>query len=170
MREKTKELCRTALGAAVLCLISPWSLYLGALPITLSFFAILLISWLFEPKTAVFATLIYVALGGVGLPVFAGFLGGFQVIAGPTGGFILCYPLVALICSKFGTGVAKKLVFGIASAIFIYLIGLAWLSITTDTDYFLSLSALSPILAVFDLVKILAAAFLSGEIKKRLKF
>lgn len=169
MREKTKELCRAALGASVLCLFSPWSLYLGALPITLSFFAILLISWIFKPKTALFATLIYVALGAAGVPVFAGFVGGFQVIVGPTGGFILSYPIVALICSKFGTNMAKKLIFGFVSTTITYLIGFAWLSITTDTSFVLLLFSSSIFLAVFDLVKIFAAALFSTEIKKRLR-
>ena len=109
MREKTKKLCYVALAAAVLCVLSPWAIYLMAIPITFSFLAILLISWIFEPKIAFCATLLYVAIGAVGVPVFAGFVGGFQVLAGPTGGFIISYPIISLICSKFGTQVNPTL-------------------------------------------------------------
>ena len=169
MREKTKKLCYVALAAAVLCVLSPWAIYLMAIPITFSFLAILLISWIFEPKIAFCATLLYVAIGAVGVPVFAGFVGGFQVLAGPTGGFIISYPIISLICSKFGTSTPKKLVFGVLSAILSYLIGFGWLSFTTETSFLATFATLSYIFIIFDLLKIFAAAFLSREIKKRLK-
>ena len=169
MREKTKKLCYVALAAAVLCVLSPWAVYLAAVPITLSCLAVLLISWIFEPKTAFCATLIYVALGAVGVPVFAGFVGGFQVLAGPTGGFILSYPIVSVICSKLGTSTAKKLIFGALSAILTYLIGFGWFSITTGTSFIATVATFSYLFIIFDLIKIFAAAFLSGEIKKRLR-
>lgn len=167
MREKTKELCYVALSAAVLCVFSPWSVYIGGIPITLSFFAILLISWLFKPRIALGATLVYVALGAVGVPVFAGFVGGFQVIVGPTGGFIMSYPLVALIASKFGTTTAKKIIFGILCAILSYILGFSWLSFTTDSNFLVAAGMFSIIFAICDLIKILTAATLSEEIKRR---
>ena len=169
MREKTKKLCYIALAAAVLAVLSPWAIYITAVPITFSFLAVLLISWLFEPKVAFCATLVYVALGAVGVPIFAGFVGGFQVLAGPTGGFIMSYPIISLLSSRFGTNMTKKLVFGVLSAILTYLIGFGWLSITTETDFVAAFFSLSYLFVIFDLVKIVAAAFLSGEIKKRLR-
>lgn len=169
MREKTKKLCYVALAAAVLCVLSPWAIYLMAIPITFSFLAILLISWVFEPKVAFCATLIYVAIGAVGVPVFAGFVGGFQVLAGPTGGFIVSYPIIVLICAKFGTSFPKKLIFGALSAILTHFMGFGWLSLTTETSFVAAFATFSFLFIIFDLVKIFAAAFLSNEIKKRLK-
>lgn len=175
MREKTKKICYVALAAAVLCVLSPWAIYATAVPITLSFLAVLLISWLFEPRVAFCATLIYVALGAVGVPVFAGFAGGFQVIAGPTGGFILSYPITALICSTFGTTTVKKLIFGAVSAILSYIMGIGWMSFTTSGGTegfgasFCTLSYLIVIFILVDLAKIIVAMIFSSEIKKRIK-
>ena len=170
MREKTKMLCYVALAAAVLSVLSPWAIYITAIPITFSFLAVLLISWLFEPKTAFCATIVYVALGAVGVPIFAGFTGGFQALVGPTGGFIMSYPIISLICSKLGTSTAKKLIFGILSAILSYIIGFGWLSLTTETNFIAALLSFSYLFVIFDLIKIFAAAILSNEIKKRLRF
>ena len=168
MREKTKELCHVALAAAILCLLSPWSFYVANVPITLSLFAILLISWIFKPRVALSSTLIYIALGAVGVPIFAGFAGGFQVLVGPTGGFIWTYPIIALLCSKFGTSAPKKVFCGFFSTIFSYFIGVLWLSFTTKSEFLLSLVIFPPIFIIFDAIKIFAALSLSREIGKRI--
>ena len=63
----------------------------------------------------------------------------------------------------------KKLIFGVLSAILTYLIGIGWLSLTTEVDFVAALLSFSYIFVIFDVVKIFAAAVLSGEIKKRLR-
>lgn len=169
MRNKTRELCQVALAAALLCLISPWSVYIGGVPITLSFFVILLVSRVFKPSVAVMSTAVYVALGAVGVPVFAGFVGGFQALIGPTGGFIVCYPLVALANSTIGKTTVKRLAVGVASAILMYIVGFLWMSFTTDADFLAIFSLFAPIYLAFDLVKIFFASYLGDKIKNRLR-
>lgn len=64
-------------------------------PFTLQVFSILLIAN-FRKWEGVFASVLYVGLGAVGLPVFASFSGGLGHIAGPTGGYILGFPLAVI--------------------------------------------------------------------------
>ena len=169
MRERLGVMCRAALAAAVISVLSPWSLSLAGLPITLSLFAVLLISELFPLKISLPAVLVYVALGAVGVPVFAGFVGGFQVLVGPTGGFIMAYPLMVLVISKFGGTMIKNCIFGSVATILCYIIGILWYFFTTRDRFSLAILWYVVSCSAFDLIKIISAATLAEAIRPRLK-
>src|SRR5213075_777514 len=67
-------------------------------PLTLQNFGVLMVALLLGPNRALAAMALYLAEGAAGLPVFnpAG-PGGLSQLLGPTGGFLLAYPLVATI-------------------------------------------------------------------------
>ena len=44
------------------------------------------------------ATLVYVLLGAIGLPIFANFSGGISSIVGVTGGYIWAWPIMTWLC------------------------------------------------------------------------
>ena len=67
------------------------------MPINLATFAIFMAAGLLGHKYGTISMIVYVLLGAAGVPVFAGFSGGFGVIAGPTGGYIIGYILTAFI-------------------------------------------------------------------------
>lgn len=48
-----------------------------------------------RPRWALAAVAVYLLLGAVGLPVFAGGAGGLGPLLGPTGGYLVSYPLAA---------------------------------------------------------------------------
>lgn len=169
MRTKVKTMCYIALAAAILCAVSPWSMPVGGVPLTLSLLAVLLVSELLPLRVSLCATLVYVALGAVGIPVFAGFVGGFHVIIGPTGGFIFSYPLVALVVSKFGGSFGKNCVYGFVSAILCYFVGSLWLSFTTKAEFLPTLCAVTASCAVFDIIKAVLSAVLAEAIKPKLQ-
>src|ERR1035438_5999432 len=77
-------------------------LYFTPVPLSLAPFAVLLLGLLLSPRLA-FATLAaYLAEGALGLPVFAPsplFAGGLGHLLGPTGGYLLAYPLAAPLIS-----------------------------------------------------------------------
>lgn len=168
MRAKIKYMCYVALAAAILCVLAPWSIPIGGLPLTLSLFAVLLISYILPLRVSLGAVLVYIALGAVGMPVFAGFVSGFQAIVGPTGGFILAYPLVAIVASKLGGGLKKNCAFGVISTILCYFIGSLWLSFTTDAEFLPSLGAVAVSYGIFDMIKAVSASLLAEAIKPRL--
>ncbi len=58
---------------------------------------ILILSVLLGPKRAVLSVIGFLAQGAAGLPVFSGSIGGIAVLFGPTGGYLLGYPLAALL-------------------------------------------------------------------------
>ena len=86
------------LTTSLICVIAPIPILLPTgVPTTLQTFIITLTAIILGAKPAFTATLIYVLLGAFGLPVFSNFTGGWQSITGPTGGFILSFPIMAYI-------------------------------------------------------------------------
>jgi len=75
-------------------------LWFTPVPLTLQPLAVLCVGLFLGPTTAFFAMLAYLAEGAVGLPVFAPNalgLSGVLQLAGPTGGYLMSYPLVAFL-------------------------------------------------------------------------
>lgn len=96
---RLRRLTMTAAAGAVLAVLAPWAVPLGAVPVTLCTLVIYVMACALDWKSCTAAVAVYVLLGMAGLPVFSGFAGGVGCLAGPTGGFILGYPVMALVCS-----------------------------------------------------------------------
>lgn len=107
MQKKRIDLQKLSLAAlltGVLILSSYIFLPVGDGRITLQFLAVLLIGRLLPLKHIAISITAYLALGGLGVPVFAGFGAGIGVLFGPTGGFLWsflpCALLFRLLCHK----------------------------------------------------------------------
>jgi biotin transport system substrate-specific component len=90
-----------ALIAAFAALISA-SAYVGAIPvgsagvpITLQTLTVMLAGCILGPVRGFSAVTLYLALGAVGLPVFAEHSSGIGVFTGPSGGYLLSFPIAA---------------------------------------------------------------------------
>ena len=99
-RQNLKRLTVTAIMAAAACILSPLSIPLpiSLVPISARTLVFYLFSYLLRARDCVVACLVYMLLGIAGLPVFSGFHSGIAVFAGPTGGYLVGYLLVCLIC------------------------------------------------------------------------
>lgn len=73
---------------------------IGTVPFSLLTIGVGLIASLLKPKEATLAGGIYLLLGALGLPVFAGFSSGFHVLIGPTGGYLWGIPLYLMTTSS----------------------------------------------------------------------
>ena len=95
---KTKDLVICSLFAAMTAVLAQISIpFPGGVPLTLQLLSISLCGVLLGARKGFISILVYIILGAIGLPVYANFSGGFQNIVGPTGGFLLTFPVVALI-------------------------------------------------------------------------
>ena len=97
----TYQMAVTALMAAALCVLGPLSVPIGAIPISLSNFVICLTAWLLGPKFGTLSVAVYLLIGLVGVPVFSGYGAGLAKLAGPTGGYLVGYLLLAFIGGLF---------------------------------------------------------------------
>ena len=164
---QNKELTRIALFAALTALLAQIIIPLpGAVPISLGTLGVMLCGSLLPPRWAFTAQLCYLLLGTVGLPVFSGFGGGPGWLLGPTGGYLLAYPLMALV---IGLLVWNRSILPLRTAflsglLVCYLLGTGWLMLSTrcGLSHALAVGVLPFLLP--DLLKALLAAALSKKI------
>lgn len=93
------SLVQIVLFAAVLAVLSqisiptPWGI-----PITLQTFAVALSAYVLGWKRSIISIVVYLALGAVGIPVFANFTGGISKLIGITGGYLWGFLFIATLC------------------------------------------------------------------------
>lgn len=92
--------------AALLAVLSQISIPLPTgIPVTLQTFAVALCGFALGPGLGAAAVGVYLALGAVGVPVFAGFSGGIGSFVGMTGGYLWAFLPMAFLC---GLGARQK--------------------------------------------------------------
>ena len=131
---RTKQMVLIALMTAVTCVLGPLSIPLpfSPVPISLTNFAIFLAIFVLGMKSGTISFIIYLLLGAIGVPVFSSFRGGFQVLAGPTGGYLIGFIFLALIMGFALEHFDRKLVPTIIGMIIgmavCYAFGTVWLA------------------------------------------
>lgn len=131
---RTKQMVLIALMTAVTCVLGPLSIPLpfSPVPISLTNFAIFLAIFILGMKNGTISFIIYLLLGAVGVPVFSSFRGGLQVLAGPTGGYLIGFIFLALIMGFALDHFDRKLVPTIIGMIIgmavCYAFGTVWLA------------------------------------------
>lgn len=171
-KEQLQYYTITALFAALLCLLAPLSIPLGTVvPISLATFVIYLLSGILEPKYSVISVLIYILLGAIGLPVFAGYNGGFQNVIGVTGGYIIGYIPLALIVSFTYKLIPKKWFLPISmiiGTVVLYTLGTIWFIVQTKSSLASALTTCVIPFIVGDLIKIVASSAIVFLVKDRI--
>lgn len=160
---KLRRVVITALLAAFLCILAPVSIPIGAVPVSLGTFCVCLLALLADRRCALMALVLYVGMGAVGLPVFAGFVGGGQVLVGPTGGFLLGYIFMVMVISLFcrkRRSVPRMVAGTVLGHLVCYAVGTVWYAVLAKVSLVAAfLVGVLPFLA-FDAIKIVAVIVL----------
>ena len=133
-----KETCYAGLFAAVIAIMAQISIPMpGGVPMTMQTFAVTLAAIVLGAKLSTVSTVIYLILGAAGVPVLAGFTGGLAKFVGPTGGFLISFPLMAFV---IGWGVEHRKVFPgafvvalVAGTVLNYVVGVAMFCALTQS-------------------------------------
>ena len=155
------------LAVGALALASQFALPIPGtpVPITLQPFVVVLAGLLLGPADAAMSMVAYLVAGMMGLPVFAPIgAPGIARLLGPTGGYLLAYPVAAAVAGRFGAGrpsYGTRALAAAAGVLVLYLGGLAQLAVISGSLAHAALLGVVPFVAA-DAVKALAAAALSG--------
>lgn len=95
-RRPATDIALIATFAALIVAASVLAIPIGPVPVTLQTFAVLLAGAVLGASRGFLAVVLYLALGAIGLPVFAGGSAGLAPFAGPTVGYLIGMPLAAL--------------------------------------------------------------------------
>ncbi len=171
-----RSMVMTALFAAILVVLSFISIPVpfSTVPITGQTLGIMLIGSILGPLEAVAAVIVYIFLGAVGLPVFAGGNSGLGTLFGPSGGFLFSFIFGAFVISLI-KGDGKKImrlaianIFG--GIIVVYLIGVPWLSfilkISLTKGFLIGALPYLPL----DIIKAVFAVIIAVAVNRRLGY
>ena len=158
----------------VLIAVCSWISIPAAVPFTLQTFGVFMAVEVLGGKRGTMAVLVYILMGAVGIPVFAGFQGGIGVIFNTTGGYIVGFLCSALIVwaaeSLFGKKPLVRLLSMAAGLIACYALGTIWFMVvygrTTGAVGLMTVLGWCVIPFIIpDLVKIGLAYFISRKIR-----
>ena len=171
-KSKIYFLATTAVMTALLCILAPVSIPVGPVPISLATLIIYLSVYILGRKMATVSVAVYLIIGMVGVPVFSGFSAGVAKIAGPTGGYLIGYILLALVSGLavdlFKNKVLQFVGFVIATAL-LYALGTVWFCIVTGSTVVAALGLCVLPFIPGDIAKIVIAMILGSVLKIRLK-
>ena len=167
-----QELCSIGVFTAVLCIMAQISIPMPfGVPMTLQTFGVTLIGIVLGAKNGTIAVLTYLLLGAAGVPVFSGFNGGLQAFAGPTGGFLLSFPMMAFLAGYGAEHRRKKGLFTtgiLLGALANLAVGTLVFCLLTGSTIQLGLSAcVLPFIPATILKAVLASAF-GLQLRRRL--
>lgn len=170
----TSQMTLTAIMAAVICILGPLSIPIPISPVPISFtnLAIYLTVCLLGWKLGTISYLIYLLIGLIGLPVFSSFSSGFGKLLGPTGGYLIGFIAMSIICGLSFEKSKKRSVWFlglIIGTLIDYIFGTFWLSFEANLTFIQSLWAGVIPYIPGDLIKIIIAVHLGPFIKNRLK-
>lgn len=167
-RSSLQSLIYMALFAALMSTTALFSLYVYTIPYTLQSFFVALAALILTKREAFGAIALYVLLGAVGLPVFAGGGAGLAALIGPTGGFIVGFVIAAylgaLVFEKASaqlTSLVPYILAALTTLVVYNLFGAAWFMYSAGMSLIPALLATVIPFVLPDLVKLAVAIVLA---------
>ncbi|MBC1500767.1 biotin transporter BioY [Listeria weihenstephanensis] len=170
--KKLKQLIINALFAVIIAILAQIVIPLGPIPFTGQTFAVGLAATILGARNSTISVAVYLVLGAIGVPVFAGMTAGLGIIFGPTGGF-----LIGFLFSAYITGfLIEKTNFSLAYAIFANIIGAfvtllfgaLWLKLSGDLPWGTAFTVGVIPFIIPGILKAVLAAIIGISIRKRL--
>ena len=156
--------------AAVTAAAAQITIPLSPVPFTLQVLAVILSGLLLGVCNGALAQAVYVLVGAVGVPVFSGFTGGLGHVFGPTGGYLISYPMAAAVAGLAAKTVAGDsrsralwigTLWGCAGLAIIYALGATWLAVVSGLTPKGAIATGVLPFVVFDLIKVGLAALVA---------
>lgn len=173
---KVKEITLIALFPALLAATAGISIPLGNLSsITLQTIFVFLAALILGSKKAFISIAVYIILGLIGVPVFAGFKGGFVILTTYSGGFIVGFLFSVIFIGKaknvnflFNDYLSLFVILSIGNLL-IYVSGAAYITFLSNGS-FLSIIGGFSVYLIGDIIKILVVIHVYKRIRPHLSY
>ncbi|WP_462128677.1 biotin transporter BioY [Streptococcus parasanguinis] len=170
--KKTFPLVLIAIGTAMICVLSQFTVPFGPIPLTLQTLMIGIIGTIYKPSHAFVTVCLYLLLGFLGFPVFAGGAGGASHFLGPTAGFLLFFPFRAWITSLFTSAKSSVVTIFLAnlfSSVLLFISGFIGFMLVTNKGIQASYATVVAPFILADLIKLIIITITSKAIFASLK-
>lgn len=162
-----------AIGSAIIAILAQVTIPLPLIPITGQTLAIGLVVTILGMKLGVLSVIVYILVGAVGMPVFSGMSGGFGVLVGPTGGYIIGFLpsalLMGLYMRKFGVTISHAIVANLIAMVITLAFGTVWLKIVANLTWTAAfMGGVAPFIIV-GVIKAVLAAWFGVIVRRRLE-
>jgi biotin transport system substrate-specific component len=175
MKMKTREMILTAFFAALTAAGAFITIPLPYIPLTLQFFFCTLSGVVLGSRLGMLSQIVYVAIGLVGLPVFAGGQGGFTYIFKPSFGFLIGFIIAAYVVGKIvesssKINFSKLFIAQIIGLLAVYIVGVSYMLFIVNIYLAKSMTLMVALKAgvipfvIADLVKILLSTTIALQV------
>lgn len=168
----TQAIAMTGMLTAVLAVLSILEIPLpSGVPITLQTFAVALCGYVLGCKRGLLSVVIYLLLGIIGLPVFAGMTAGVDKLVGFTGGFLYGFLFLAFFCGmgiRFRNRILAVLL-GLVGLLICHVLGAFHYSIVAELEFVPAFLAVSVPYLVKDTLSVIGAYIAALILRKALR-
>ena len=174
---RTRDIAYIGIFAALIAICS-WISVPTTIPFTLQTLGVFLAAGVLGGRRGTLAVLVYLLLGLVGLPVFAGFTGGPGALVTPSGGYLIGFFFSALLMWAMERAFGQKLpVLGVSMVLGLlvcYAFGTAWFMVVypmggESVTLWTALTWCVFPYVIFDLIKIALALTLTSQLRRHVK-
>jgi biotin transport system substrate-specific component len=141
-------------------------------PLTLANFGVLLVGLSLGSRRGFAAAVLYLSWGAMGLPVFASAgPGSFAQMLGPTGGYLLAYPVIAFLAGWIAEhgqpSFLRNLTGAVVAEVVLFVAGIGWLAVITHSWRQAAFFGLYPFFFA-EVSKVMIAAAAAGRLRRKL--
>lgn len=146
IKTEKNELVAYVLGVMALAVAAQLAIPLRPVPISMQTFVVMYIGIIYSKRAGIAAVLSYVGLGTLGLPVFANYHGGLEVLLSPRGGYIIGF-IFAILTMNHLREYIKPSFFGVfatcmVGSVILFICGISWLSTFVGVEQAIKLGLL----------------------------
>lgn len=172
MKLTVREQIYVALFAGITAVLAQFTIPLALIPLTLQTFAVGLAVTILGMKVGTWSIVLYLLMGLIGLPVFAGGAAGFSVLFGPTGGYLVGFIFTGLvtgyILEKTEFNYFMAFVANTAGALVTLLFGTVWLQLSAGMIFTAAMASGFVPFIIPGIIKAAGSAYVGILIRQRL--
>lgn len=173
---KTRELVYVSFFAGITAVLGLIMIPVYPVPVTGQSMGPMLAGSILGSRLGALSLVVFDLLACVGVPVLSGMRGGLGIVLGPTGGYILSWPLAAFVVGKLLEKAESRTLFRYIVAniaggvVVVYFIGASWLGLMQGLDFKTAFVEGALLFLPGDAVKVVVSSLIARAVHKVYSF